>query len=148
MLNPATPTRLSVLLPANLEDWHFTISRLLEPQGIQTVAARSGREALRIVESGSVHVCVLDNDMPQLGGMQVIRRMADLATRPPTILLADRLNNHLSFSRTWLFALVNIAAKTLNLMQMNLATGKAFLFHAPIAEWKRFYSTRRTKIKP
>ena len=94
-MNPAVPTRLSVLLPANQEQWHTTVSRLLEPQGIATVAARSGREALRIVESGSVHVVVLDSEMPQLGGMQVIRRMADLDKRPPTILLADRLNNHL-----------------------------------------------------
>ena len=95
MIQSSIPTRLSVLLPANQEDWHITVSRLLEPQGIATVAARNGREALQIVESGTVHVCVLDNDMPQLGGMQVIRRMADLAMRPPTILLADRLNNHL-----------------------------------------------------
>ena len=95
MIVPGIPTRLSVLLPANQEVWHTTVSRLLEPQGIQTVPARSGREALRIVESGTVHVCVLDNEMPQLGGMQIIRRMADMATRPPTILLADRLNNHL-----------------------------------------------------
>ena len=89
------PKRLNVLLPFEQEGWHQTVRQLLEPQGVQTVAARNGREALRIVESGGVHVAVLDTEMPQLGGMQVIRRMNDMATPPPAILLANHMTNHL-----------------------------------------------------
>ena len=33
--------------------------------------------------------------MPQLGGLQVVKRMNDLAQPPPAILLADHLTNHL-----------------------------------------------------
>ena len=95
MSQPVAPSRLNVLLPAVADNWHMIVSRLLEPQGIQTLAARTGREALRIVESGNVDVVVLEYEMPQLNGMQVIRRMADMSVRPPTILLADRLSNHL-----------------------------------------------------
>ena len=91
----ASPSRLSVLLPYEQDGWHQTVRQLLEPQGVQTVAARNGREALRIMESGGVHVAVLDADMPQLSGMQIIRRMNDLAQRPPAILLANHLTNHL-----------------------------------------------------
>ena len=95
MVDTTSSTRLNVLLPYEQEGWHQTVRRLLEPLGIQTVAARNGREALRILESGGVHVAVLDAEMPQLGGMQIIRRMNDLATRPPAILLANHMTNHL-----------------------------------------------------
>ena len=95
MLDTTSPTRLNVLLPYEQEGWHQTVRRLLEPLGVQTVAARNGREALKILESGGVHVAVLDAEMPQLGGMQIIRRMNDLATRPPAILLANHMTNHL-----------------------------------------------------
>ena len=95
MVDTTSSTRLNVLLPYEQEGWHQTVRRLLEPLGIQTVAARNGREALRILESGGVHVAVLDAEMPQLGGMQIIRRMNDLATRPLAILLANHMTNHL-----------------------------------------------------
>ncbi len=95
MVDTTSSTRLNVLLPYEQEGWHQTVRRLLEPLGVQTVAARNGREALKILESGGVHVAVLDAEMPQLGGMQIIRRMNDLATRPPAILLANHMTNHL-----------------------------------------------------
>ena len=95
MVDTTSPIRFNVLLPYEQEGWHQTVRRLLEPLGVQTVAARNGREALKILESGGVHVAVLDAEMPQLGGMQIIRRMNDLATRPPAILLANHMTNHL-----------------------------------------------------
>jgi CheY-like chemotaxis protein len=95
MVATLSPTRFNVLLPYGQEGWHQTVRQLLEPQGVQTVAAHNGREALRILESGGVHVAVLDAEMPQLGGMQVIRRMNDLAQPPPAILLANHMTNHL-----------------------------------------------------
>ena len=50
----------------------------LQPQGVQTVSAHSGREALNLIESTPVHVAVLDAQMPQLGGLQVIRLLREL----------------------------------------------------------------------
>src|SRR3954464_9410490 len=97
MVQASDTNRFTVLLANEQEGWHTTVRQLLEPQGVQTVAARNGREALRMVEAGNVHVAVLDTEMPQLGGMQVIRRINDLApaARPPAILLANHLTNHL-----------------------------------------------------
>ena len=89
--------RVKVLLANEQEGWHQTVRRLLEPQGVQTLSARSGREALELIESTPVHVAVLDAQMPQLGGMQVIRimREARRADAPPAILLSNDLNSHL-----------------------------------------------------
>src|SRR4051794_31478560 len=83
------PNRLTVLLANEQEGWHQTVRGLLEPQGVQTLVARSGREALDLIESQPVHVAVLDQQMPQLGGLQVIRLMRDMkSSPPPAILLA------------------------------------------------------------
>jgi CheY-like chemotaxis protein len=71
------------------------VRRLLEPQGVQTLAARSGREALELIQSTQIHVAVLDQQMPQLGGLQVIRMMHNLKQAPPSILLANHLTDHL-----------------------------------------------------
>ena len=104
MVQQADPSsnRFKVLLANEQEGWHQTVRRLLEPQGVQTLSARSGREALELIESTPVHVAVLDVQMPQLGGMQVVRMMRDLRQRDPrkgevpaAILLANDLNSHL-----------------------------------------------------
>jgi CheY-like chemotaxis protein len=71
------------------------VRQLLGPQGVQTVSARSGREALSLIESRPIHVAVLDAQMPQLGGLQVVRRLRDLPNPPPAILVANDLTSHL-----------------------------------------------------
>ena len=102
MVQASLPSRLRVLLANEQEGWHQTVRGLLEPQGVQTVSARSGREALDLIESTPVHVAVLDMQMPQLGGLQVVRLMREVHQArgkggpvPPAILLANELNSHL-----------------------------------------------------
>ncbi len=95
MVSELHKNRLTVLLADEQEEWHHTVRQLLEPQGVQTVSARSGREALHLIESTPIHVAVLDAQMPQLGGLQVIKLMRELKAAPPAILLANHLTNHL-----------------------------------------------------
>ena len=97
---PVAPhNRLTVLLANEQESWHQTVRGLLEPQGVQALSARSGREALHLIESQPIHVAVLDQQMPQLGGLQVIKLMREMhgsgRKAPPAILLANQLTNHL-----------------------------------------------------
>jgi len=87
--------RFTVLLANEQEAWHRTIRGLLEPQGVETVVARSGREALELIEKRPIHVAVLDQAMPQLGGLQVVKLMRALNYAPPAILLANQLTNNL-----------------------------------------------------
>jgi CheY-like chemotaxis protein len=95
MVQAIQPSRLTVLLANEQEGWHQTVRTLLEPQGVETISARSGREAIQLMESKPVHVAVLDAQMPQLGGMQVIRLMREMPAAPPAILLAHDLTSHL-----------------------------------------------------
>lgn len=94
---PATSaSRFTVLLPSEQEGWHATVSQLLEPLGVQTVLARSGREALDLIRSRPIHAAVLDTQMPQLGGLQVIKLMLqEMTDAPPAILLTEHLTNYL-----------------------------------------------------
>ena len=87
--------RFTVLLANEQEGWHQTVRQLLEPQGVQTISARSGREALNLIEKRPIHVAVLDQQMQGLGGLQVVRLMREMDQAPPAILLATELTNHL-----------------------------------------------------
>ncbi len=91
--NPSS--RFTVLLANEQEGWHQTVRSLLEPQGVHTVSARNGREALNMIETLPVHVAVLDTQMPQLGGLQVIRLLRELHRATPAILLTNNLTDHL-----------------------------------------------------
>lgn len=101
MLDVSPNSRLTVLLPNEQEEWHHTVRRLLEPQGVYTLSARNGREAIDMIESNAVHVAVLDTQMPQLGGLQVVKRIRELRqsdpnlVMPPAILVANDLTSHL-----------------------------------------------------
>ncbi len=95
MVHVDSPNRLTVLLANEQEGWHQTVRHLLEPQGVQTLSARNGREALHLIESQSIHVAVLDHQMPQLGGLQVIKLLRELDKAPPAILLANDLTSAL-----------------------------------------------------
>lgn len=96
MENESCQNRLTILLADEPGGSSATVCRLLEPLGVQTLVARTGQEALDLVRSQLVHVVVLDVQMPQLGGLQVLRLMRGMTkTPPPAILLADRLSNNL-----------------------------------------------------
>jgi two-component system response regulator YesN len=95
MVELNTSNRLTVLLANEQEAWQQTIRELLAPQGVHTVSARNGREALRLIQSMPVHVAVLDAQMPQLGGLQVVKLMREMTPAPVTILLSSHLTNHL-----------------------------------------------------
>ncbi len=87
--------RLTVLLANEQEAWHQTVRGLLEPQGVRTLSVRSGREVLDVLEHGDIHVAVLDAQMPQLGGLQVVKMMHQRGKATPAILLADHPTNQL-----------------------------------------------------
>jgi len=83
-----TPNRLKILFADPESDWHRTTAAMLEPHGVEAIQVRTGREALARIESGDIHVAVLDNNMPQLSGLQVVKILRESKCSPPAILLA------------------------------------------------------------
>ncbi len=82
---------MRVLLVDDDEDVQQILSRYLQQDGHFVVGARSGAEALAGVAAGGVDVAVLDLTLPDLDGIEVLRRVrsgphADL----PILLLTAR----------------------------------------------------------
>jgi CheY-like chemotaxis protein len=86
--------RLTVLFADPESSWHSQAAALLQPHGVNTVQVRTGREALSRIEGGEIHLAVLDQNMPQLSGLQVVKLSRDFHSPPPAILLARDLTNH------------------------------------------------------
>jgi CheY-like chemotaxis protein len=95
MVATDTSSRFKVLLADADEDWHQIVCRLLEPQGVLAVSARTGLEALDIIRNQQVHVAVLDQQMPQMDGIQVVKAMRQMPTSPPAILLVAQATTQL-----------------------------------------------------
>ena len=101
--------RLNVLLtedaPSDPEHWTGQLSRLLQPQGVAAYVARSGVEAIDLVERVDIHAAVIDMNTPAGQGrftftapqqssepagiwlMELIRR---LPNRPPIVVVKRR----------------------------------------------------------
>ncbi|MCH2132952.1 MAG: hypothetical protein MK116_04290 [Phycisphaerales bacterium] len=100
--SPARP-RLNLLLtyggwrdmPAVLQ-----LPRLLAPMGIRAMQAETGDEAARIIDRESVHIAVVDLEIPldskpthaspRTGGPRLLQLLKRLETPPPTIVVKPR----------------------------------------------------------
>jgi len=79
---PELEPELACLLVDDSETVLDALARLLEGEGIRVVGrARSGHEALRAVAHGPLSMLVLDERLPDLGGIEVARRAAEIVRR-------------------------------------------------------------------
>lgn len=62
--------------------------RIFEEQGYNVVLASNGRDGLDALKRNLVDCVILDNEMPEMDGAGVVRRMADLESAPPVILVS------------------------------------------------------------
>src|SRR4051794_14524010 len=82
--------RLNLLLtpsPAQTgagQPWQQTVSRLLVPLGVRTFEAKSGAEAVELMERHPIHLAVVDTRLPAISGLNVcelIQRLRDHGQR-------------------------------------------------------------------
>jgi CheY-like chemotaxis protein len=66
------------------EYWTIQLARLLEPQGVTTFVARSGREAVALAGRESLHAAVIDLNIPMEGSASEAKR--GVATEPLWVL--------------------------------------------------------------
>lgn len=65
-----------------------SIARLLETAGFRVIACASGAEFLRLFDPVGRSVVVLDDSMPDLSGMELIRQLSKRGAVCPIILLS------------------------------------------------------------
>jgi len=76
-----------ILIVEDEADVREVLSAQLELEGYEVVEARSGHEALEIIEQGALDVVLTDVQMPGLNGMELLKRMTHLQSRPVTIVM-------------------------------------------------------------
>ena len=82
----------SILITDDDLAFRETLRGMLEPRGFRTLAAANGEEALRIVGAEPVHLLLLDMHMPRLTGLDTVRRIRQLNSRLPCVLLSAALD--------------------------------------------------------
>ena len=63
------------------------LSKILLNEGYNVMDAQNGRKALRKVEKGGIDLVILDLIMPEIGGIEVLKRLGDIAPKLPVIVL-------------------------------------------------------------
>ncbi len=74
---------------------------VLEPRGFRTLTAENGEEALRILGSEPVHLLLLDMHMPRLTGLDTVRRIRQINSRLPCVLLSAALDEEIVQEARW-----------------------------------------------
>jgi two-component system, NtrC family, nitrogen regulation response regulator GlnG len=65
----------------------LVLTEFLESQGYEVTAAASGAEALAMVDAAKPHVVLLDVTMPEMDGMETLKRLAAAHPGLPIIMV-------------------------------------------------------------
>jgi signal transduction histidine kinase/CheY-like chemotaxis protein len=83
-----SPDEAWVILAVDDDDLvRATTVEMLETMGYHVLQARSGAEALRLLEHTTVHLVVTDHAMPQMTGTQLAQRVRDRDPTLPVVLV-------------------------------------------------------------
>ncbi len=88
--------RPSLLITDDDRDFRETLRGVFEPRGYETLLAGDGEEALDIVRHHDVHLLLLDMHMPRLTGLETIRRVKQMRSVLPCILMSANLDELLA----------------------------------------------------
>lgn len=82
----------SILITDDDAAFRATVRDVLQPRGFRMLTAADGEETLRIVRSEPVHLLLLDMHMPRLTGLETVRRVRQLNSLLPCVLLSAALD--------------------------------------------------------
>ena len=77
-MSTATDTPRTILVVDDFDDTRLLLRTWLERRGFRVIEAENGLEAIDQAETESPDLIIMDMQMPQLGGLQVIRMMREL----------------------------------------------------------------------
>lgn len=81
------PPETILVVDDNRQIANFLSSQLLPQLGYHSLVAHSGKEALRVLEDKTVSLMVLDLELPDMQGLDILRRLAKQNRRIPAILV-------------------------------------------------------------
>ncbi len=65
----------------------YAFQEVLKKEGLSVVVANNGEEALKLVQSNKIDLVFLDISLPQIDGLEVLRRFSSLNLNIPTIII-------------------------------------------------------------
>lgn len=77
-------------------DFRSTLRDVFEPRGFRTYLAGDGVEALEIAQREPIHLVLLDMHMPRLTGLETIRRLKQMRSIMPCILISAQLDEEIT----------------------------------------------------
>lgn len=97
---PGVPGRLNLLLSYagwRPESWVDQLPRLLEPMGVHSLRAGTGRQAKDLIQAHTIHIAVVDLGLPldaspttediTEGGCRLLELLSRLQSPPPTVVV-------------------------------------------------------------
>ncbi len=85
----------SILITDDDVDFRETLKFVFEPCGYRTLQAGDGEEALHILSQEEIDLLLLDMHMPKLTGLETLRRVKQIKSRLPCILLSAELDEQI-----------------------------------------------------
>lgn len=82
-----TPRPYSILITDDDRGCRETLRDIVEADGYRALLAESGEEALEIIRDASVHLALLDMNMPRLTGLETIQLLRQIDTLLPCVLV-------------------------------------------------------------
>lgn len=98
-MNEHAPTRV-LIVDDNEQNVELLQAYMEEIEGVQTIVARNGVEALERVASEQPHLILLDVMMPRMSGFEVCRHLkSDPGTRDIPVVIITALNESSDYER-------------------------------------------------
>jgi DNA-binding response OmpR family regulator len=80
----------SILLAEDGRETQAVVRQILEGEGFMVQAVANGKEALDALTDGTFHVAILDLGLPDVSGLEVLRRLRAKGTALPVIVISGR----------------------------------------------------------
>ena len=108
-----------VLLVDNQPDFLESIRFWLTSKGYQVMTAKSGEQALRVIKTGRPNLVLLDIMMPEMDGIETLRRIRALSKTLPVIIVTTAFDDGNRFA----------GAKALGIAGLFTKSGSLTEFH-------------------
>jgi CheY-like chemotaxis protein len=85
----------SILITDDDEECRESLREIVEPEGFRTLQASSGEEAVDIVRQESVHLVLLDMQLPRMTGLETLQLVKQINAILPCILVTGSADEDL-----------------------------------------------------